>query len=266
MNYFTFIHAYPCVHGFLRWVAGLLVFMCLIPAWGIAGENEFPFHPGEKLVFELKWTVVPAGEATLEVLPVTKVKGKDAFHFVLTAKTNKALDKIYKVRDRIDGYTDVQMTHSIFYSKKQREGSFKKNVLVKFFWDSHEAVYTDLLKKKKRRPVALLAGAFDPISIFYFARSLPLDVGMVLERPVTDGKKCVVGKASILKRETIEVSAGTFDTFLMEPELKHIGGVFKKSENAKIELWVTADEKKIPVKLQSNVVVGSFTAELVSYK
>jgi len=266
MVYLTFIHAYRCVHGFRRWVAGLLVFMCLFPGWVFAGDKEFPFHPGEKLVFELKWTVVPAGKATLEVFPVTKVKETDAFHFVLTAKTNKVLDKIYKVRDRIDGYTDVQMTHSIFYSKKQREGSTQKNVLVHFFWDSHEAVYTDVLKNKKRKPVALLAGAFDPISIFYFARCLPLETGMVIERPVTDGKKCVVGKAAILKRETIEVPAGTFDTFLMEPELKHIGGVFKKSENAKIELWITADEKKIPVKLRSEVVVGSFTAELVSYK
>jgi hypothetical protein len=230
-----------------------------------ADDLKLPFQSGEKLVFELKWTIISAGEATLEVLPVEQAKGDDIYHFALTAKTNKFLDNIYKVRDRIDAYTDAQMTHSIYYSQKQREGKTIKDTHVKFFLKSNQAVYYDILKGKKRKPISLLPGTFDPLSIFYFARSLPLETNMVLERPVTDGKKCVIGKANIVKRETITVKAGTFDTFLMVPELRHIGGVFKKSENAKIELWVTADEKKIPVKLMSEVVVGSFSAELVSY-
>jgi hypothetical protein len=242
-----------------------LIFTCLFVTVASAGDKTEPFHPGEKLVFELKWTIVSAGEATLQVLPIKKVNGNELYHFALTAKTNKFFDNIYKVRDRIDAYTDLQMTHSLYYLKKQREGKTKKNVHVKFYWDKNEAVYNDILKGKKRKPVSLLPGAFDPLSIFYFARSLPMNTNMVLERPVTDGKKCVVGKTTIVKRETITVKAGTFDTFLIEPELKHVGGVFKKSENAKIELWITADEKKIPVKLKSEVVVGSFSAELVSY-
>jgi hypothetical protein len=60
------------------------------------------------------------------------------------------------------------------------------------------------------------------------------------------------------------VKSGTYDTYLIEPEIKHIGGVFEKSKNAKIKLWVTADKRKIPVKIKSKVVVGSFVGELVS--
>jgi hypothetical protein len=46
--------------------------------------------------------------------------------------------------------------------------------------------------------------------------------------------------------------------------LEHIGGVFEKSKNARIRLWVTADERRILVKVKSKVVVGSFTGELIS--
>jgi hypothetical protein len=251
--------------NYLRFLCCLFLTYLMVTA-ASAGDTKLPFQPGEKLVFELKWTIISAGEATLEVLPLEQAKEDDIYHFALTAKTNKFLDNLYKVRDRIDAYTDVQMTHSIYYSQKQREGKTIKNTHVKFFWDQNQAVYYDILKGKKRKPISLLPGTFDPLSIFYFARCLPLETNLVLERPVTDGKKCVIGKTNIVKRETITVKAGTFDTFLMVPELKHIGGVFKKSENAKIELWVTADEKKIPVKLMSEVVVGSFSAELVSYK
>ncbi|MGB6013056.1 MAG: DUF3108 domain-containing protein, partial [Desulfobacterales bacterium] len=77
-------------------------------------------------------------------------------------------------------------------------------------------------------------------------------------------KKCVIGELSVIKRETLKLKSGTYDTYLIEPELKHIGGVFEKSKNAKIQLWVTADKRRIPVKIKSKVVVGSFVGELVS--
>ncbi len=69
---------------------------------------------------------------------------------------------------------------------------------------------------------------------------------------------------SNFKKERITVPAGTFDTYLIEPELKDVGGVFKKSKNAKIQLWITADRRRIPVKIKSKVIVGNFTGELVT--
>ena len=81
---------------------------------------------------------------------------------------------------------------------------------------------------------------------------------------MTDGKKNILGRARLIKRETITVPSGTYDTFLIEPDIEHVGGVFEKSKDAKIELWVSADERRIPVRLKSKVVVGSFVGELIS--
>jgi len=67
-----------------------------------------------------------------------------------------------------------------------------------------------------------------------------------------------------VKREKIKVASGTYDTFLVEPDLQHIGGVFEKSKDAKLKIWVTADKRRIPVKIKSKVIVGSFVAELIS--
>jgi hypothetical protein len=109
-----------------------------------------------------------------------------------------------------------------------------------------------------------LPGSFDPLSAFYFIRLVDFKGKSTIERPITDGKECIIGRLSVIKRETIHVKSGTYDTYLIEPEIKHIGGVFEKSKNAKIKLWVTADKRKIPVKIKSKVVVGSFVGELVS--
>ena len=228
-----------------------------------AAETEVPFRPGEKLVFEVKWKFIPAGEAILEVLPLETISGVKHYHFVMKAKTYKYIDPLYKVRDRIDGYTDLKMTYSKLYKKKNR-GRRKKDIVVNFDLEEQQAQYSK--NGKKRKPISIKPGSFDPLSVFYAFRFFNLKENTVLEVPVTDGKKCVMGKAKVIKRETIVVESGTYDTYLVEPDLKHIGGVFKKSKNAKLRIWVTTDARKIPIKVESEVIVGSFVAELISAK
>ena len=228
-----------------------------------AAETEVPFLPGEKLVFEVKWKFIPAGEAVLEVLPLETISGVKHYHFVMKAKTYKYIDPLYKVRDRIEAFTDLKMTYSKLYKKKNR-GRRKKDIIVNFDPEKQQAQYSK--NGKKRRPISIKPGSFDPLSVFYAFRFCSLKENTVLEVPVTDGKKCVMGKAVVIKRETIVVESGTYDTYLVEPDLKHIGGVFKKSKNAKLRIWVTADARKIPIKVESEVIVGSFVAELISAK
>lgn len=227
-----------------------------------AVEKDFPFYPGEKLTFQLKWTLVPAGEGILEILPIETINGVKAYHFVLTARSNSFVDLFYKVRDRIDAYTDIEMTHTILYKKKQREGKTQRDVVVHFNWNKNKARYSNM--KKVREPIDVLEGSFDPLSAFYYTRLFDLKEKLTIERPVTDGKKCIIGKALVIKREKLKLPIGTCDTFLIEPEIKHVGGVFEKSKNAKIQIWVTADKRRMPVKIKSRVVVGSFVGELVS--
>jgi len=43
-----------------------------------------------------------------------------------------------------------------------------------------------------------------------------------------------------------------------------VGGVFEKTKDAKIHIWVTADERRIPVRIKSKVAIGSFIGELTS--
>lgn len=227
-----------------------------------AGENGLPFYPGEHLTFKLKWTIIPAGDGVLEVLPPEFINGVKAYHFVLKVNSNAFVDHFYKVRDRIDAYANIEMTHSVLYKKKQLEGKTYRDVVVDFDWNNYQVRYST--SKDNRAPINILSGTFDPLSAFYFVRLFNLQNRSALQRPITDGKKCVIGRANIIKKETIKVSSGTYDTYLIEPELKHVGGVFEKSKNAKIQVWITADHRRIPVKIKSEVVVGSFTGELVS--
>jgi hypothetical protein len=226
-----------------------------------AVDNAYPFHAGEKLVFEAQWGFIPAGEAVLEVFPTKTLNGVKSRHFVMTARTHPFIDLFYKVRDRIDSYVDVAMTHSILY-RKQKRGRSRKDVVVAYNWKNQKARYSK--NGKMRRLISIQPGSFDPLSVFYAFRLHELKEGLVIKVPVTDGKKCVMGIARVIKRENINVNGRTYDTYLVEPDLEHIGGVFEKSKNAKLHIWVTADKRRIPVRVKSKVIVGSFVGELIS--
>ena len=62
--------------------------------------------------------------------------------------------------------------------------------------------------------------------------------------------------------QQVEVKAGTFNCICVEPLVQE-GGLFKS--NGKIIIWMTNDERKIPVKVSTKVIVGSIDAELREY-
>ncbi|MFO7558247.1 MAG: DUF3108 domain-containing protein [Desulfobacterales bacterium] len=241
-------------------VAVVLMTLMVAPA-APAGEAPMPFQSGEKLTFDVTWGGIPVGEAVLEVYPEEMINGEVAHHFVLTAKTVGFVDMFFKVRNRIDAYADSDMTRSVFF-KNELTGKHRKSVTIDFDW--HNAKIQRWDSTAEWEALDALSGSFDPLSVFYFTRTQELKEKTDYERPVTDGKKNVIGRLKIVRRETIEAGGKQYDTYLMEPETRHIGGVFKDSKNPKIQLWVTADKRRLPVKARSEVVVGSFVGELIS--
>jgi hypothetical protein len=242
----------------------LLFVAFLTPAQGFCAAQQngsnLPFKPGEKFIFDLFWEFIPAGTAVLEVLPRETVDGVLCNHFRATVQTNSVLDKIYKVRLRIDAYTDAEMSHSILYRKRSLEGKKRRDALVRFDWD--KSVSRSYFGQGER-VVKIPPGAFDPLSLFYAFRLRSLSENTAVEIPVADGKKTTMGRAQILQKEQIKVPAGLFESFLVDADTKDVGGVFKKSEGAKLQVWVSSDPRHIPVKIKSRVVVGSFYGDLV---
>jgi hypothetical protein len=231
-------------------------------AQSAAPGEEIPFQIGEKLRYKLKWTVIPVGIAVFEVLDGTMETGTPSYLVRLTVESYPIVDLIYKVRDRIESYMDRSMTHSLLYRKKQREGRHRRDVEVRFDWDQLKAFRYN--KGKHESTVDVLPKTFDPLGVFYAFRLNPITDGLEVAAPVTEGKKSVMGKARVVKRETVTLADRDFDTYLIEPDLQHVGGVFEKSKDAKIQVWVTADARRIVVKLKSKVIVGHFSGELLS--
>jgi len=212
------------------------------------------------MVFKVRWTIIPAGEAVLEVLPHDVVGGCPVRHFRLTAYTYPVVDVFYKVRDHMDSYVEMDMSRSIYYTRKTLGKKHREEKVV-FDPGSAKTRYSNF--GKERAPIDIEPGTFDPFAVFYAFRLGELQEGATLSHPVADGKRSIVGRADVVRRENVETAMGKFDVFLLELTMDDIHGAFEKPEGAGMQIWVTADSYRIPVRIRSKVPVGSFVAELV---
>lgn len=239
--------------------AAMVWFVILTGPCTAADSVSRPFVPGEKLTFDLTWGGIGAGEAVLQVLPQTTLDGVAAYHFIMTARSTKTIDRIFKIRDRLESYADLKMTHSLLYKQKIREGGYRKDRVITFDWDKNELSYVSDSKPPKQ--LSLMPGTFDPLAAFYFIRLQPLTTAKKVECPITDGKRNVMGRVKVVGRETIRVGSRTYATVVLEPVLEDIE-LFSASENAGIRIWITTDARKLPLRVESRVVFGFFRAEL----
>lgn len=228
---------------------------------GVGGAPDLlTFQPGECQVYELRWGVIPAGFAELEVLPAAVLNGVSALHFRLSIRTNEFVDVFYKVRDKIESFADLSLQESFLYRKSQREGRHVREEEVRFNKDENLATYSN--HGEVAPSISLMDGTIDPLTAVFFIRAQPLRDGLEIIRPITDGKKNVKGVARVVGRERLEVNGVYYDTFRVEPDLRDVGGVFEKSAKSRITLWFTVDDRHLLVKVEGKVLVGSFTATL----
>jgi len=232
--------------------AGVLILTCLLASSPVAAAGRIP----EKLIYSLSWTGINVGTATQEIA--------DEGHFrriVSTAKSNDWLSAFFPVNDRTDSFTTKEEPfpgRSYYFRMQTREGSRTRDREIAFDQEGRKAVYHDRLSGKKT-DVPIEVNTYDIYSSFMYVRFLDLKVGKPLYVNLLDGKKLRRIEIRVLRKERVSTPVGDFDTIAIEPMVAP-EGVFEGKKGAVI--WLTDDARRIPVKAQTKVTVGSVTAVL----
>ena len=243
----------------LFWLALLQIFVF---AKEMDTPLEHPFSPGEKLTYRIRWGIFPAGKMVFEVNSLALLDDVLCYHFVMTAETNAFVDKFFMVRDRFEGFADINMSASFLFKKKQHEGKRKKDIVVEFDWDNAITKFSNFGQDFKT--VSVTPGSLDPLSFFYKLRLQQLKENQEYAIPVADGEEAFLGKINVLKKKKIRTKAGNYVAYLVKPDMESYGWIFRQTENTQLKIWISADEYKIPVKFSTRVTFGSFTCELIS--
>ncbi|HEU0264670.1 MAG TPA: DUF3108 domain-containing protein, partial [Geobacterales bacterium] len=121
------------------------------------------------------------------------------------------------------------------------------------------AVYIDH-RSDERLEIPIPPNIFDAYSCFYHVRSLTLEPDKSLFLTIFDGKEVHRVEVRVLRRETVKTALGNFRTIVVQPLLTS-EGIF--DGKGSVDIWLTDDERHLPVKMKTKVAVGSVTAALV---
>ena len=232
----------------------------------LRAETLLPFISGEKLEYEMKWGFFPVGYATMEV---NRLSVDDGNHSAMGSvnqvkffvRTNSFADTFYKVRTTITSTMDDDFTRTLSYQKSQREGSTRREILVDYDYGKKEVRYH--LNGEDPKTIPLPEPCFDPLAIAYYFRIHPIEPNSEKVLPTCDGKKFRQVIVRSGDREKLKLPMGTYSVIRTEPAMENLGGVFNKSPDGLLQVWYSDDQRRVPVRVSSKVVVGSFTATLI---
>lgn len=238
-----------------------IISFCALPAPAL--NSAIPFRPGEKLVYDISWMGILAGEGVLNVKRQTKLNGFDVYELKVSSRTVGWVSDFYFVDDNSLSYFDIEKLHSHKIDISLKEGSYRKTKIIEF--DQARQVATYSINGNTPEEYQVFPDCQDALSALYVLRTMRenLKVGETISIPLFDDKKNYELLVKIIKKERINLLSGMVDTIVVEPKLK-TEGVFQRK--GKMRIWLADDENLAPVQMRSKIVVGSFLAKLREHK
>jgi len=217
---------------------------------------------GEELTYTIFYSLagahVNAGSTTFKN-NLEKFNGRTVYHVVGVGGSNAKYDWIYRVRDRYESYIDTQTMQPLKFFRDVNEGSTKKMETVTFNHASNTAT-------SETGTYRIPACVQDVLSTIYYARNIDFDkykkgdkipFQMFLENQVYDLYIRYLGK------EDIKIKYGKFNTIKFKVLLIP-GTIFKGGEE--MVVWVSDDKNHVPVRIESQILIGSIKVDMTGYK
>lgn len=239
------------------------------------------FSMGERLVYAVKWDPpwylfflpnMEAGEIDLHLAGETVHNGRKAWKIVFRAISSGMLLKMsgVKVDDSFTFFAEPETFCSLSASKKIREGKRKRQIDIEYLRDYgrlHIREMDESVDPPKLKKDAVLndipSCVYDPFSAIYVLRRSQLKPDSELNFVIGHDDKVKEIGTHVEKKETVQTPAGTFPAWRIKT-VALMGGLFK--DGGQFKLWVSADQRKIPLQFEVKVNLGKVVGKLKSVR
>ena len=223
-------------------------------------ERPVPFRAGEVLTYDVSWsTYLTAGTATVAVREKRPSFGSTAYYIVAEGRPTPLLSKLYtlyyKADTLLDAYTLLPQRASIY----SEEGKDRRTKTTSFNQGARSAVYEVTTATQVRRDLRLPAYAQDALSAIYVMRAIPLKPGASITMPVADSGRTYKVQVNVGSKETVKTGIGPVSAWKVSPVIYDEAG---KPNARPMALWLSDDDRRLPVKLMADLAVGSFQLTL----
>ncbi|MDP6685727.1 MAG: DUF3108 domain-containing protein [Candidatus Omnitrophota bacterium] len=220
-----------------RIVVILIILSILIIPIGYADEADvLPFSKGETLTYEVKLKKLNVGKSVLTFHGIETLGYKELYHITFSTRIT-ALTDVEELYAEKETFLPVEVHRTI-----KKFGTFTTRVIEKY---DQEAFRVDIKQKTKFRKKEFSIEKDRPIHnailLSYFCRtreSFSKKETFDITIPAIDFKVMFAGE------EIIETPLGKFNAYLFT------------SDPPKFKLWLSTDEKRIPLMIENPSKIG----------
>ncbi len=230
--------------------------------------KNLAYNTGEKLTFRLHYGFLNAGEATFEVnKSIFKIEDTPCYKVEIKGTSKGAVEAMYPVRDVWRSYIDTASLEPVKFFRDIKEGGYRLIETV-FYHPEEKNVAVHWKKtnngKKTIENYDTPASVHDIVSAYYYLRNIDYNsmkkgdvvgVHAFVEDELFDFKVKYVGKA------TVKTKLGKMRAIKLQPMMPN-NDLFEGDDS--IEIWLSDDGNKIPLKIKAKMFVGSVEVDIKS--
>lgn len=230
-------------------------------------NNAFQF--GERIDYTIYYHLagvwVAAGDVYFQV-DSANISNRLFYHFNSYGSSYEKYDWIYKVRDTYETYTSVDDFKPLRFKRNVKEGS--TTIQEDYVFKHNQGKVVTLRQMDEDEPfvkdtVSMKECSFDVLTMIYYARNIDFSnveinekvpIRIFIDNASYDSYIRYLGKKEIKVKGLGKFRCIVFSPYLIE------GSIFNAGED--MTVWVTDDKNRVPLLIETPILVGSIKARV----
>ena len=223
-------------------------------------ERTVPFHVGETLTYDVSWSsYLTAGTAVASVKEKKASFNSTAYYIVAEGRPTPLVAKLYtlyyKLDTLLDSHTLLPQRGSV-YSEEGKRHRFRT---TRFDRAARKAFFEYQTTSTVKAELGVSPVVQDALSAVYVLRAIPFKAGDRMTMPVCDNGMNYKVQVDIGAPENVKTAAGEVSAWKVRPTVFDDKG---HAVGRNIAIWMSDDARRLPVKFQAELPVGTFNLVL----
>ena len=224
---------------------------------------------GEQMTYSVKIAGVEAGRVALSVGRPSRKEGVRTLSIRGAGETIPFFSTFHRMKEEI--VTLINLSGVLPVRSTSRREAPKKNRMLATSFEPKTLLHKIERpgRKEYQRRRIIVGQRFDPISTLYALRSVPLPKGAKLSMLMLSGTTLYRLELEVQGKERIYTTLGPKNTHRVGGVALRItdqGKVIKSRAPRKVRMWLSADRRRIPLRLVGDTKLGLVEAIISSYR